>query len=345
MNFSTIFFIDDFLKKQTDHKSFIKSFLCLMDSLKKENFSSYIISKNPQIIKYYSPIPMIYISNLHEGKIILKENLPKHTIVISDNSDFLSLCKTLGYSCAGFSHTKEFLPVTYCFEDLFSLTYDYLDHIHRRCQNLPITIAETKSLFIQEFTMADMPQLFALYQEEDNLQYIFQREPDYNLLCDKFSSYIKQIYPFYDYGLWAVVLKETGKVIGEFGLQSNEIDSQEEIEIGYMLHPDFQGRGLACQAIRAIFRYARDTLSFNRIVAVIHPENIASVCVAKKCGMHFEKEFLYHNEIFYLYVIEVQKERFFSPKNASHQTVKKQIYQKYQQSPDTSVYGKRYSPN
>lgn len=343
MNFSTIFFIDSFLKKQTDQNLFIKSFLCLLDSLTKEKISSFVISKDKEILKDYFSIPIIYLANFHEQELFLQKKLPKHTIVISDNSDFLSLCTASGYSCAGFSHTKEFLPVTYCFEDLFSLTYDYLKYIHKRCQNLPITIAETKLLFIREFTMADMPQLFALYQKEANLKYVFQREPDYALLCDKFSSYISHVYSFYDYGLWAVVLKETGKIIGEFGLQCNEIDFQQEIELGYMLHPDFQGKGLACQAIRAIFRYARDTLSFNRIVAVIHPQNIASICVAKKCGMHFEKEFLFHNEVFHLYVILVQKERFFSPKSSSRQVIKKQIYQKYQQNPDTSVYGKRYS--
>lgn len=246
------------------------------------------------------------------------------------------------YACAGFSHENEYLPVTYCFEDFSSLTYNYLEYIYKRCKNLPITIANTKSLLLREFKITDMPQLFALYQDKKNLQYMFQQETNYVEFYDKYSAYIKNIYPFYDYGLWAVILKETGRVIGEFGLQQHIVDSKDEITVEYILHPDFQGKGFATQAIRAIFRYARDTLSFNRITAIIHPENLASIGAAKKCGMHFEKEFLFYNEVFHLYVIYVQEERFFSPKDSFRETAKEQVYKKYQQHPDTSVYGKRY---
>ena len=342
MNFTTIFFMDIFLEKQKDQKFFIENFFPLLDSLKKEKVSSFFLSRNQTIIENYFPINMVYTSNLKEQEQFLKNHSPKNTIIISDDSKFLDLCRTLGYACTGFSHENEYLPVTYCFEDLSSLTYHYLEYIYKRCQNLPMTIAETKSLLIREFNITDMPQLFALYQNKRNLRYMFQQEMDYAQFYDKYSAYIKHIYPFYDYGLWAVILKETGRVIGEFGLQHHSLDSREEITLEYILHPDFQGRGFASQTIRAIFRYARDVLAFNRIVAVIHPENIASICVAKKCGMHFEKEFLFQNQVFHLYVILVQEERFFSKKDSPHKSIKEQVYQQYQQHPDTSVYGKRY---
>lgn len=343
MNFSTIFFIDSFLEKQTDQKIYIKNILSLLDSLKKESIPTFFLSRNQKIARDYFPLTFFYVASLQEQEQLLKRYSPENTVIVSDDSEFLDLCKTRGYSCTGFSHEKEFLPVTHCFEDFSSLSYKYLEYIYKRCQNLPITIANTKALLIREFSMTDMPQLFALYQDEKNLHYMFQREPDYALFCDKYSSYIEQIYPFYDYGLWAVILKETGNVIGEFGLQHHRLDSKEEITLEYILHPDFQRKGFASQAIRAIFCYARDILSFNRIVAVIHPENQASIRVAKKCGMHFEKEIILYKKTFHLYVIFVQEERFFSKKDSSRQNTREKVYQQYQQHPDTSVYGKRYN--
>lgn len=342
MYFNTIFFIDSFLKKQTDPNIFMNMFTLLSDALKKQDIPIYFFTGSHEIQRDYSALSALYLDNIQTQELFLQNYAPNKTLLISDDANFLSLGKTLGYACAGFSHTKEFLPATYCFEEFSSLTEAYLEYVFCRCHCLPVTITITRSLLIREFSMNDMPQLFALYQNENNLHYVYQRENDYDLLCDKFSSYIKNIYPFYDYGLWAVTLKETGEVIGEFGLQCNQIDNMNEIELGYILHPDYQGKGYACQAIRAIFRYARDILSFDRIVAVIHPQNQASIRVALKCGMHYEKDFLFHNEIFQLYAISVQSERFFQPKNSSHLQAKKQAYRQYQNHPDNSVYGKRY---
>ena len=342
MYFNTIFFIDSFLKKQTVPNIFMNMFALLSDTLKKQNIPIYFLTESLEIQKKYSTLSALYMENQQTRELFLQNYAPNETLLISDDASFLSLGKTLGYACAGFSHTKEFLPAPYCFEDFSSLTESYLEYVFCRCQVLPVTIATTRSLLIREFSMDDMPQLFALYQNESNLQYVYQREYDYDLLCDKFSSYIKNIYPFYDYGLWAVTLKETGEVIGEFGLQCNQIDKITEIELGYILHPDYQGKGYAGQAIRAIFRYARDVLFFDRIVAVIHPKNQASIQVALKCGMHYEKDILFHNEIFQLYAISVQSDRFFQQKSISHLQAKQQAYNQYQKHPDNSVYGKRY---
>lgn len=340
MNLTTIFFIDNFLngtEQQTNE------FFTFLHSLKEQHFAYHLISCNMDLITKYPSHSIHYISTRTEEISFLKRFPTNNTLVISDCESFLSRCNESGFICIGFSHTKEFLPTKYCFEDFSGIDMDYFEYIHHRCQHLPITIATTKNLKIREFCMDDMPGLFALYQNEENLQYVFQREPNYHELCAKFSSYINEIYPFYDYGLWAVLHKETGVLIGEFGLQCNQIDSQEEIELGYLLHPLYQGKGYACQAIRAIFRYARDILGFDRIVASIHSQNKASIAVSQKCGMHFEKNFQFHGEPFSLYVINVQTDRFFAPKKTSKKSTVNHAYQAYQNNPDTSVYAKRYS--
>lgn len=59
----------------------------------------------------------------------------------------------------------------------------------------------------------------------------------------------------------------------------------EEIEIGYVIHPDFQGYGYATEAVQAILWELR-TMGFHKVTAGCFPENTASRRVMEKCGMH-----------------------------------------------------------
>ena len=58
-------------------------------------------------------------------------------------------------------------------------------------------------------------------------------------------------YRDFGFGLWAVVLKETGGMIGDCGITMQFINGRIEPEIGYHLHRDWQKRGYAREAARA----------------------------------------------------------------------------------------------
>lgn len=308
MHFTTIFFIDLFLQKHGKHTIFTDELLQIFHSLKENSVSCFFFTRDESIRNLYPSLPLLHITSCQEQWLFLQNYTPINTLVISDDSQFLCECKSIGCSCLGFSHTGEFLPVTYCFEEISSLTFSYLEYVHRRCQHMPVTIIDTETLLIREFTKEDIPSLFELYQQRTELSCIHQQGQDYPVFYEKFCSYIEKVYPFYDFGLWAVILKETEQLIGKFGLQCSQIADREEIELGYIIHKDFRGKGYACEVIRKIFCYAKDTLSLNRIVAVIHPKNQVSIHVARKCGMHFEKEILSHGQFFHLYVIFLKNE-------------------------------------
>lgn len=73
-----------------------------------------------------------------------------------------------------------------------------------------------------------------------------------------------------------------GKLIGfvnDCGIED------EEIEIGYVIHPDYQGHGYATEAVRAIIYELRE-MGFCKVIAGYFAENMASRCVMEKCGMH-----------------------------------------------------------
>jgi ribosomal-protein-alanine N-acetyltransferase len=68
------------------------------------------------------------------------------------------------------------------------------------------------------------------------------------------------------------------------------IDGRFEVEVAYANAGTHWGQGLATEAAQAIKAYGFDTLGLTRSVSLINNENVASICVAKKIEMVFEKE-------------------------------------------------------
>ena len=68
----------------------------------------------------------------------------------------------------------------------------------------------------------------------------------------------------YGFGLFTLVLCESGEVIGDCGLERMELDGREETELGYDLRSDHWGRGLATEAARAVIEHARNDLGLDR---------------------------------------------------------------------------------
>lgn len=86
---------------------------------------------------------------------------------------------------------------------------------------------------------------------------------------------------------------ETGRDIGHVYFKLTSIDDL-SAEIGWGLHPDFQGKGYAFEAATALLRYGFDELGLHRIVAELDPRNDASVALCKRLGMREEALFREH---------------------------------------------------
>jgi RimJ/RimL family protein N-acetyltransferase len=90
--------------------------------------------------------------------------------------------------------------------------------------------------------------------------------------------------------------KETGRLVGEFVLFLRSIEYRGG-EVGYIVHPDFQGRGLATEGARAMLQIGFDTMGLHRIIARIDARNEASAAVLSRLGMRREA-LLIRNEWF-----------------------------------------------
>lgn len=98
-------------------------------------------------------------------------------------------------------------------------------------------------------------------------------------------------YQRWGFGPWAVVEKSRSAVIGYCGLfYFPDIAGQPEIEIGYRFARRWWGQGYATEAAQAVRDYAFGVLCLPRLVALIEPQNLASIRVAEKLGMRYEKE-------------------------------------------------------
>ncbi|KEO76526.1 GNAT family N-acetyltransferase [Paenibacillus polymyxa] len=124
------------------------------------------------------------------------------------------------------------------------------------------------------------------------------------------KAYIEQVLasqqekPRQDYEL-AICLKNTGILIGGVGIHVKDTNA----EMGYILNPDYQGKGYATEAARALLGFGFSTLDVHRIYATCRPENKASEKIMQQIGMQREgimREHWYYKGEFhdsYLYSI------------------------------------------
>ena len=92
-------------------------------------------------------------------------------------------------------------------------------------------VLETGRLVLREMTQADFPSLCEILQDK-NIMYAYEgafSDEEVQGWLDKQSERYKE----YGFGLWAVVLKETGRMIGQCGLTMQEYDGSKVLEIEY----------------------------------------------------------------------------------------------------------------
>ena len=93
-----------------------------------------------------------------------------------------------------------------------------------------------------------------------------------------------------EFGQLAVIEKATGEFIGVGGIIGREIDGREEYEITYSLLPAFWGKGYARELALHFIQYAKENLAIKSVISLIHPENVASIRVAKANGLELDGE-------------------------------------------------------
>ncbi len=89
---------------------------------------------------------------------------------------------------------------------------------------------------------------------------------------------------------WSIVERSSGELVGLCSLLKKEVEGEIETDLGYFLLPAYWGRGYATEAAARVVGHAFSILQLDSLVAIIHPENAASIAVALKLGMQLERE-------------------------------------------------------
>ena len=95
-------------------------------------------------------------------------------------------------------------------------------------------------------------------------------------------------------GTWlqlALTTQEAGVLIGDCGLHFLADDNQ-QAELGITLSPNYQGRGLASEALRAVLRYLFETLGKHRVWATTDADNVAATSLFRRLGFRQEAHFV-----------------------------------------------------
>ena len=153
-------------------------------------------------------------------------------------------------------------------------------------------ILETQRLLLREMTQVDYFALAEILQDRVAMfayEHAFSDEETQTWLDRMRERYAKD-----GFGLWAVVCKETGEMIGQCGLTWQNYEGERVLEIGYLFQRKHWKKGYAIEAARACKHYAFETLHVNEVFSIIRDNNVASMNVAIRNGMTIRGTFIKH---------------------------------------------------
>lgn len=148
---------------------------------------------------------------------------------------------------------------------------------------------ETQRLILRKMNADDYSSLYAILSDPETMRFYpapFDEEKVKNWITRN-----QQHYATDGLGLWTVVLKETGEVIGDCGITMQPIHGQMLPEIGYHIHKNHRRKGYAAEAARRCMEFVFTKTDFPAVYSYMKHDNIPSYGVAMKNGMQFIEEY------------------------------------------------------
>ena len=184
-----------------------------------------------------------------------------HTVVLSDDSTALQAAGAAGRAVVGLwdkNHLdRSLFPAFYVIENIEQADRDFLTKVVLRHLGLPWEICCTKRLTIREFTLNDAENIpGGEYSGPGDFVFLSQ---------ETLSAYIKHQYTFFEYGIWAVIEKVKGQLIGKAGLSDLPLEVMAQfpalqtfdsvLELSYHIFSPYRNKGYALETCTAILDY------------------------------------------------------------------------------------------
>lgn len=160
----------------------------------------------------------------------------------------------------------------------------------------PFPFLRTERLFLRDVVPGDVNEVFYLRSNPAVLHYI-NRVPASS--PDEAAEFITMINEQENKGgsvTWAITLKESPDLIGMIAIWNVSIQHH-RAELGYVLHPKFQGKGIMQEALVPVVEYGFKTINLHTLHAELNPENRPSIRLLERNG--FVQEAYFREDFFF----------------------------------------------
>lgn len=153
-------------------------------------------------------------------------------------------------------------------------------------------ILKTKRLLLRELKQDDFDDICKLLQDPI-VMYAYEGAFSKKEVQEWLDKQLRR-YQNDGFGLWGMIEKGSGELIGQCGLTYQEFNGQQVPEIGYLLRAEYWYKGYATEAAIACKEYAFNILNFDKVYSIIRDTNIPSQKVALRNDMREIANFIKH---------------------------------------------------
>ncbi len=149
----------------------------------------------------------------------------------------------------------------------------------------PPRLIETERLSLRPIAVADIPEIYAKWGSSAVVAKYMSWKYGIPSDTEKFVRYAANAWNTGDEYTWIIMEKNNPGLIGSFGIRMHG----DNADFGYLLMPEFWGRGYMTEAGQPIIEWCRELPQIKRIWAVHHADNPASGRVMEKLGLRRER--------------------------------------------------------
>lgn len=148
---------------------------------------------------------------------------------------------------------------------------------------------ETQRLLFRKIEQSDFNDLKEIISDKETMKYYPKPYDDKGV--QRWIDWCQACYKKRNFGLFAIILKDTNIFIGDCGITLQNINGKDVFEIGYHLNKKYWHKGYASEASQFMRDYFFENTEYEEVYSYMNKENYPSVNVAKRNGMVFVEEY------------------------------------------------------
>lgn len=163
----------------------------------------------------------------------------------------------------------------------------------------------SQRLIFRRYEQGDMDFLYSMLSDSQMMKYIgsgnTRNREESHAFLERIQSHYKKNG---EHGLKLLIRKKDGVPVGHAGIIPQQVNGEDELEIGYWIAKEFWGNGYAIEAASALLNRGVEQLGLTRLISLIQSKNTRSIRIANENGMHLEKEIILKGKEVSVYIYQ-----------------------------------------